>query len=589
MLLQGIASHDYEETVVEADCYVSGGINYVCRVCNTGYFDETQAALGHSYNLESSTCTEDKYCTRCEVVFENATGHTDVWATCTTPHYCSTCEEVLSPVLAHTFNAEEADCLQSKYCVVCNYVEAEKLGHDPDREAPTCTDPVRCTRCPAVLEYETGHTYNNEGGVTCTEDYYCTTCNEVFGYASGHLPMFDSVQCEVDNTCIRCEVLLQAAAGHDYKAETLREASCQSEGVISHTCQRCYNSYEEYPPKLEHNPVKEDDVPSTCTQHGHTGATVCSLCGKVFAAQSPLPLLDHKDENGDGKCDSCGYSTECEHSWSEGTVNSAPTCTQQGTKTLTCLVCGDVKTETIEALGHTEETVEGKAATCTEAGLTEGKKCSVCAEVLVAQETIKALGHTEETVEGKAATCTEAGLTEGKKCSVCAEVLVAQETIEALGHSYSEATCTQKATCSVCNAQTGELADHVDASEDGKCDVCQYQMSTPEETTPEDTTTTEPEESTPEESTPEESTPEESTPEESTPEESTPEETTPEESTPVESTPNETTPDETTPNEEEAKEGLSGGAIAGIVAGSTVVVGGGGFSLFWFVIRKKRW
>ena len=36
-------------------------------------------------------------------------------------------------------------------------------------------------------------------------------------------------------------------------------------------------------------------------------------------------------------------------------------------------------------------------------------------------------------------------------------------------------------------------------------------------------------------------------------------------------------------------EGLSGGAIAGIVTGSTVVAGTGGFSLFWFVIKKKSW
>ena len=33
---------------------------------------------------------------------------------------------------------------------------------------------------------------------------------------------------------------------------------------------------------------------------------------------------------------------------------------------------------------------------------------------------------------------------------------------------------------------------------------------------------------------------------------------------------------------------LSDGAVTGIVAGSAVAVGGGGFSLFWFVIRKKR-
>ena len=38
---------------------------------------------------------------------------------------------------------------------------------------------------------------------------------------------------------------------------------------------------------------------------------------------------------------------------------------------------------------------------------------------------------------------------------------------------------------------------------------------------------------------------------------------------------------------EQPKKGLSGGAIAGIVVGSVVVLGGGGFAIFWFVIRKK--
>ena len=35
-------------------------------------------------------------------------------------------------------------------------------------------------------------------------------------------------------------------------------------------------------------------------------------------------------------------------------------------------------------------------------------------------------------------------------------------------------------------------------------------------------------------------------------------------------------------------ESLSGGAIAGIATGSAAAVGLGGFSLFWFVIKKKR-
>lgn len=35
--------------------------------------------------------------------------------------------------------------------------------------------------------------------------------------------------------------------------------------------------------------------------------------------------------------------------------------------------------------------------------------------------------------------------------------------------------------------------------------------------------------------------------------------------------------------------GMSGGAIAGIATGSVAVAGAGGFSLFWFVIKKKSW
>ena len=46
------------------------------------------------------------------------------------------------------------------------------------------------------------------------------------------------------------------------------------------------------------------------------------------------------------------------------------------------------------------------------------------------------------------------------------------------------------------------------------------------------------------------------------------------------------TPSDNDTNDE--NEGLSGGAIAGIAVGSTVAVGAGGFSLFWFVIKKKK-
>ena len=86
----------------------------------------------------------------------------------------------------------------------------------------------------------------------------------------------------------------------------------------------------------------------------------------------------------------------------------------------------------LEATGHTEVTVPGKAATCTETGLTDGIICAVCDKVLAEQEEIPAKGHTEKVVPGKAATCTETGLTEGKKCSVCDTVLVEQDALSAI-------------------------------------------------------------------------------------------------------------------------------------------------------------
>ena len=96
---------------------------------------------------------------------------------------------------------------------------------------------------------------------------------------------------------------------------------------------------------------------------------------------------------------------------------------------------------------HTEVTISGKEATCTETGLTDGTKCSVCGEILVAQKEIPAKGHTDVTIPGKAATCTETGLTDGTKCSVCGEILVAQKEIPAKGHNF------ENGVCSVCGAE----------------------------------------------------------------------------------------------------------------------------------------
>ena len=129
-----------------------------------------------------------------------------------------------------------------------------------------------------------------------------------------------------------------------------------------------------------------------------------------------------------------------EHEWDAGKITDEATCSKVGTMTYTCTVCDHKRTEEVAMLAHTEVVDKAVDASCTETGLTEGKHCSVCNAVLVAQEVVPAKGHTEVVDAAVEATCTETGLTEGKHCSVCNAVLAAQEVVPAKGHDWGEPT-----------------------------------------------------------------------------------------------------------------------------------------------------
>ena len=75
----------------------------------------------------------------------------------------------------------------------------------------------------------------------------------------------------------------------------------------------------------------------------------------------------------------------------EGKVIIEPTCTKKGETEYVCAVCGTKFTEETDALGHTPETLKAVAPTYFKAGKTEGKKCSVCGEILTAQKSVPKL------------------------------------------------------------------------------------------------------------------------------------------------------------------------------------------------------
>ena len=115
---------------------------------------------------------------------------------------------------------------------------------------------------------------------------------------------------------------------------------------------------------------------------------------------------------------------------------------------------------------HTEEVIPGKAATCTETGLTEGKKCSTCGEILVAQTEIPKVDHTwnagEETKAPEVGVAGEKTFT----CTVCGETKT--EEIPALDppaheHNYDDVEYSYDAEghwkeCACGEAQTEKVA-----------------------------------------------------------------------------------------------------------------------------------
>ena len=450
-----------KDAAVAATCETTGKTEGShCSACNTVIKAQTTtAALGHSWDggkvTKAATCTatgtKTYTCTRCKKTRTEtiaATGH----------------KAVKDAAVAAT--CETAGKTEGSHCSVCGTVlkaqtTTAALGHSWDggkvTKVATCTTTgtktYTCTRCKKTRTETiaaTGHKAVKDATVAAT----CETAGKTEGS-----------HCSVCNTVIKAQTAV-AALGHSWDGgKVTKAATCTTAGTKTYTCTRCKKTRTETIAATGHKAVKDAAVAATCETAGKTEGSHCSVCGTVLKAQTTTAALGH--------------------SWDNGKVTKAATCTTAGTKTYTCTRCKKTRTETIAATGHKEVKDAAVAATCETAGKTEGSHCSVCGTVLKAQttvavlghswdggkvtkaatctttgtktytctrckktrtETIAATGHKEVKDAAVAATCETAGKTEGSHCSVCGTVLKAQTTTAALGHDYGEWKTIKAAT-----------------------------------------------------------------------------------------------------------------------------------------------
>ncbi len=175
-----------------------------------------------------------------------------------------------------------------------------------------------------------------------------------------------------DTDCNKKEIRKIPALGHDLKETVITEPTCGTAGSKEVTCSHCdFKDTKEIPATGNH--AYGDWVivkEATCTEEGLRTQT-CNVCGDV--KKEVLPKVDH--------------------TWNEGEVSKQPTCTEAGERTFTCTVCQETKTEVITATGHAWSDWEVKTpATCETEGQEE-RHCTNegCTEVEF--KVIPALGH----------------------------------------------------------------------------------------------------------------------------------------------------------------------------------------------------
>mgnify|MGYP000366203105 CR=1 FL=1 len=220
------------------------------------------------------------------------------------------------------------------------------------------------------------------------------------------------------------------------------KATCTEEGEKTFTCSICGDKKTEKVSATGHQHTEiRNKKEATCKEEGYSGDTWCKDCGKKILSGQTIA----KTEN---------------HSWNQGEITKEPTCKEEGEKTFTCSICGNIKTEKVSTADHQHMEIRNqKNPTCKEAGYSGDTYCADCGVKIFSGQTIaKTKNHNwDGGVITTEPTCTERG-EKTFTCTICGNTNT--KKVNATGHRYGaykvvkEPTNKRKGlkskTCSVC-------------------------------------------------------------------------------------------------------------------------------------------
>lgn len=408
------------EVISEASCTTDGVTRHTCSICGDTYDDVVKG--GHKWTYKKTgTNTSVCLCTVCGKTKEHdfsifsdkesekkaptCTKAGMVVATCADCGRRRWVYDETRPALGHDWK-DNGDGTATCQREGCGKSHTHTLDEGEVTKKPSCEEKgvktYRCTEtnCNYTKTEDiaaTGHNWN-DGKITTKAScdhtgvkiYTCKTCGDTRTETIAMLEhTWDDGQVTTKPSCTEkgirtytckvCKATKTAdieATGHDYKVKDHKDATCTEDGYTTSVCKNCGDEKKETIKATGHQHTEVRGAKkATCIEEGYTGDTYCTDCENMISTGKKIEKTDH--------------------TWDNGVVSKDPTCTEKGSKTYTCAVCRETKTEEIPATGHQNKEVrDKKAATCTKAGYTGDTYCKDCGELLKTGKETDALGHT---------------------------------------------------------------------------------------------------------------------------------------------------------------------------------------------------